>query len=253
MAMFTRVKTASEVKAMRVSGRMLASVLAVVASKVEPEVTTKKLADIAASELKKLGGKPAFLGYQGFPDVICISLNDEVVHGIPSLRRVVTSEDIVSLDFGVNYEGMISDGAISVIAGKAKPVDTKLVEQTKLALLAGINVVKDGVRTGDIGAAVQAILDKNHYGIVRDLVGHGVGHQLHEDPNVPNYGFKNTGERLVAGMTIAIEPMATLGSFDVGINPDGWTVRTLDGSRSAHFEHTVLITENGAEIMTELG
>lgn len=248
--MFTKVKTASEIKAMRTSGRMLASVLAVVASHVTAGVSTKELADIAASELKKLGGAPAFLGYQGFPDVICISLNDEVVHGIPNAKRLVQSGDIVSLDFGVKYDGMITDSAISVIADSASPADKKLVEQTELALAAGINVVKDGVRTGDIGAAVQAVLDKNHYGIVRDLVGHGVGHQLHEDPNVPNYGYKNTGERLVAGMTIAIEPMATLGSHDVGINPDGWTVRTLDGSRSAHFEHTVLITETGVEVLT---
>lgn len=250
--MFTRPKTGSEIEAMRISGQMLASVLAYLAKKLEAGMSTKHLADLAARELKRLGGKPAFLGYQGFPDIICISLNDEVVHGIPRTNRIVVEGDIVSLDFGVTYNGMITDGAISVIVGQ--PVsqdDVKLVEQTKLSLMAGINVVKSGIRTGDIGAAVQAVLDKGGYGIVRDLVGHGVGHELHEDPNIPNYGYKNTGERLISGMTIAIEPMATLGSDDVAINPDGWTVRTLDGSRSAHFEHTVLITERGAEILTE--
>lgn len=250
--MFTRAKTASEIEAMRASGQMLASVLKVVASEVAPGIGTKQLADIAASELKRLGGAPAFLGYQGFPDVICISLNDEVVHGIPRADRLVAEGDIVSLDFGVLYEGMITDSAISLIAGKpVSSADTKLIEQTKRSLMAGINAVKDGVRTGDIGAAVEAVLNKGGYGIVRDLVGHGVGHQLHEEPNIPNYGFKNTGERLVSGMTIAIEPMATLGADAVGIASDDWTVSTLDGSRSAHFEHTVLITETGSEILTQ--
>ncbi len=250
--MFTRPKTASEIKAMRTSGQMLASVLADLAKRLEVGMSTKHLADLAARELKKIGGKPAFVGYQGFPDIICISLNDEVVHGIPKKNRIIADGDIVSLDFGVTYDGMITDGAISVIAGQpASQDDVKLIEQAKLSLAAGINVVKSGVHTGDIGAAVQAVLDKGDYGIVRDLVGHGVGHELHEEPNIPNYGYKNTGERLVAGMTIAIEPMATLGTDDVAINPDGWTVRTLDGSRSAHFEHTVLITESGADILTE--
>jgi methionyl aminopeptidase len=159
----------------------------------------------------------------------------------------------VGLDFGVNYQGMITDAAISLIVGKTGDSKLKLlVRDTEAAMMAGISVVKDGVATGDIGAAVQAVLDKGHYGIVRDLVGHGVGHDLHEDPNIPNYGRAGHGQRLKAGMTIAIEPMATLGTDRVYIDPDGWTIRTRDGSLSAHFEHTVLITEDGAEILTSL-
>lgn len=250
--MFTRIKTANEVESMRVSGKMLASVLGLLAKKLQVGMSTKDLANQAAAELKKLGGQPAFLGYNGFPDVICISVNEEVVHGIPRSGKIIKSGDIVSLDFGVSYNGMITDGAISVLAGKASRLDSDLVSDTRLSLEAGINSVKGGVRTGDIGAAVEAVLNEHHYGIVRDLVGHGVGHHLHEDPNIPNYGFKNTGERLVAGMTIAIEPMATLGTDAVAMKDDGWTIVTMDASRSAHFEHTILITESGAEVLTGL-
>ncbi len=250
--MQTRVKTPTEIAAMRESGRMLATVLEVLRPLTQPGVTTQQLADRAASELKSLGGEPAFLGYQGFPDVICISVNDEVVHGIPSAERVIREGDIVGLDFGVSYKGMITDAAISVIAGKPlKPAHRKLLQLTEESLAAGIAVVHDGVRTGDIGAAVEAILKPHGYGIVRDLVGHGVGHHVHEDPNIPNYGRANTGPWLQAGMTIAIEPMATLGTERVYMHEDGWTVATYDGSRSAHFEHTVLITEEGAEILTQ--
>lgn len=238
---------------MRESGRMLATVLQLLRRRTEPGVSTKDLADLAAAELKSLGGKPAFLGYQGFPDVLCTSINEEVVHGIPSRQKIIQAGDIVSLDFGVVYRGMITDGALSFVVGKPKNEShAKLVTITEQSMLAGIAAVHDQVRTGDIGAAVQAVLDKHHYGIVRDLVGHGVGHHLHEDPNVPNYGRPNTGPWLSKGMTIAIEPMATLGTDRVYIAEDGWTVLTQDGSWAAHFEHTVLITEDGAEILTAL-
>lgn len=248
--MQTRVKTPREISAMRISGKMLATVLRALEPQVVPGVTTKEIADIAARELKGLGGEAAFLGYQGFPDVICISVNDEVVHGIPS-DKVIKQGDIVGLDFGVKYQGMITDGAISVIAGKPlKSSHKRLVEVTRQALDAGVAVVKDGVRTGDIGQAVEEVLKAQHYGIVRDLVGHGVGHELHEDPNIPNYGRANTGPWLQAGMTIAIEPMATLGTDRVYLANDNWTVLTYDGSRSAHFEHTILITRDGAEVLT---
>lgn len=249
--MFTRIKTTTELEAMRDSGRMLATVLVALKSHVDPGISTKQLADMAAKELKALGGQPAFLGYEGFPDVICISLNAEVVHGIPRETTIVQDGDIVSLDFGVNYRGMISDAAISVIAGKPKSQKhIALVKNTEISLMEGIAAVHDGVRTGDIGNAVEAFLNKHHYGIVRDLVGHGVGHFVHEDPNVPNYGRKNTGPVLNKDMTIAIEPMATLGTDQVLMANDGWTILTADGSWSAHFEHTVAITDDGAEIMT---
>jgi methionyl aminopeptidase len=252
MAMMTRVKTPQEIGYMRESGRMLATVLNLIKSQVKPGVTTKQLADAAAKELKKLGGKPAFLGYQGYPAVLCVSVNDEVVHGIPRPSRVIKDGDIVSLDFGVDYRGMITDAAISAIAGKGSAQNKKLVETTQKALFAGVDVLKDGARVGDISDAVQRVLDKGNYGIVRDLVGHGVGHALHEDPNIPNYGSKNEGPILKAGMTIAIEPMATLGDYGVTVDKDGWTVRTKDKSWAAHFEHTVLITQDGAEVLTTL-
>lgn len=251
--MMTRVKTSSEIANMRISGHMLASVLNYLKGQVQPGQSTKQIADLAAAELRRLGGKPVFNGYEGFPDVICISLNNEVVHGIPRSDRIVEAGDIISLDFGVNYQGMITDGAISfLVGGVGKPSHKKLVERTEQSLLAGIAAVHDGAKVGDIGAAVQAVLDKFGYGIVRDLVGHGVGHELHEGPDIPNYGKAGHGPRLSAGMTIAIEPMATLGTDKVWVLDDGWTIITQDNSWAAHFEHTVLITDDGAEILTTL-
>jgi len=251
--MQTKVKTASEIRSMRESGRMLATVLQALKPQAVPGVTTKQLADIAAGELKALGGKPSFLGYQDFPDVICISVNDEVVHGIPSKHKVINDGDIVGLDFGVTYDGMITDSAISIIVGRSKTQGhQRLLDDTKNALEAGIAAVHDRVRTGDIGYAVEQSLKHRPYGIVKDLVGHGVGHHVHEDPNIPNYGRAGTGPWLDRGMTIAIEPMVTLGTDRVYIAPDGWTVKTLDKSWAAHFEHTVLITETGAEILTTI-
>lgn len=251
--MHTRIKTDSEIAAMRESGRMLATVLSVLERKLMPGMSTKDLAEIAKQELRGLGGQPAFLDYNGFSDVICISVNDEVVHGIPRADKIIREGDIVSMDFGVTYQGMITDAAISRVAGKTAHKQVfELVAATEASMQAGIAVLRDGVQTGTVGHAVQAVLDEYGYGIVRDLVGHGVGHELHEDPNVPNYGKPNTGPSLSAGMTIAIEPMATLGTHKVFLEDDGWTICTQDGSLSAHFENTVLITEDGAEILTTL-
>ncbi len=250
--MQTRIKTDQEIAAMRESGRMLATVLQQVSSHVASGISTKDLAEAAKQELRKLGGQPTFLGYYGFPDVICISVNDEIVHGIPRQGHLVKEGDIVSLDFGVTYRGMITDSAVSVIVGKALPQAAKLVEDTSRSLMAGISAVHGGVRVGDISAAVQKVLDAGKYGIVRDLVGHGVGHELHEEPNIPNYGKKGTGPTLSVGMTIAIEPMATLGSYEIKTDTDNWTIRSADASLAAHFEHTVLVTTDGFEILTSL-
>ena len=251
--MQTKVKTNAEIAAMRESGRMLATVLAAIKPKVVAGVSTKQLADEAAKELESLGGLPSFKGYQGFPDVICISVNDEGVHGIPSTEIIIKDGDIVGLDFGVTYKGMITDSAISVISGKPKQKGhILLLTDTENAMMAGVASLKDQVRTGDIGSAIENSLKHRKYGIVRDLVGHGVGHEVHEDPNIPNVGRPNTGPWLSKGMTIAIEPMVTLGSEAVYIANDGWTVLTKNGSWSAHFEHTVLITEDGAEILTKI-
>lgn len=249
--MITQVKTASEIKAMRVSGQMLAKVLAELKAQLAVGMSTLDLSKLAEKELAALGGEPAFKGYQGFPEVLCVSVNDEVVHGIPRSDKIIREGDIVGLDFGVKYHGMITDAAVSVIAGKAKQKGhINLIKDTETALSAGVQAVHDGVRTGDIGHAVESALKHRKYGIVRDLVGHGVGHQVHEDPNIPNYGRPNTGPWLIKDMTIALEPMVTLGGHEVYMAQDGWTILTKDGSWSAHFEHTVLITEDGAEILT---
>lgn len=249
----TRIKSDAEIHAMKEGGQMLASVLNLLAKQLSPGMSTKDLADIAAAELKSLGGKPAFLGYEGFPDVLCVSINDEVVHGIPKKSKIIQQGDIVGLDFGVLHEGLITDAAISLIAGSPlSATDKGLVETTKRALDAAIEVVRNGVRVGDIASAAQKVLDERGLGIVKDLVGHGVGDYLHEEPNIPNFGLKNTGPVLKSGMTVAIEPMATLGGDKVFLGDDGWTVCTRDGSRSAHFEHTVLVTDRGVEILTTL-
>ena len=251
--MRTKVKTRTEIEAMRTSGGILAAVLRKVATEAVPEMTTKTLADIAAEELKALGGKPAFLGHEGFPDVICISINDEIVHGIPNTRRVLQGGDLVGLDFGVRYNGLLTDGAISIVVGKpTRPAIQKLLDVTKSSLDAGIAAVHDHVRVGDISAAIEeTILGYGSYGIPTELVGHGVGAYLWEEPNIPNYGRKNTGPWLERGMTIAIEPMVTLGTEKIRLKDDGWTIATADGSWAAHFEHTVLITDEGAEILTK--
>lgn len=250
--MKTRIKTGREIVAMRESGRILALVLVEVSKHVAPGISTKDLANVAAAELKALGGKPAFLGHEGFPDVICISINDEIVHGIPSPNRILAEGDLVGLDFGVSYQGMLTDSAMSVIVGIPKKVEhKKLLTITERALDAGIAAVHDMVRVGDIGAAIEAVLRPGKYGIPRDLVGHGIGQNLWEEPNIPNYGRAGTGPWLSAGMTIAIEPMVTLGTHQIVSDIDGWTIRTADGSLSAHFEHTVLILEEGAEVLTK--
>lgn len=238
---------------------MLATVLQTIEEAIEEGMTGLDIDRIAIDQLKKLGGKPAFLGVPGgrgvpdFPNTICISIDDAVVHGIPSDQPFKNGQ-IIGFDFGVVYEGMITDAARTFIVG-GKPRNEKekrLVDLTKISLDAGINAVRSGARTGDIAAAVQAVLDKGNLGIVRELVGHGVGHELHEAPEVPNYGFAGTGVLLKKGMTIAIEPMATLGEWRVVIDPDGWTIRTRDGSLSAHFEDTILVLDDGCEILTRL-
>jgi methionyl aminopeptidase len=248
--MFTRVKTAAEIEAMRTAGSIHAQILTDLCQRNLEGMSTKEVADLAAQQIKSMGGKPSFLGYQGFPDVICISVNDEVVHGIPRTDKLLQAGDIVSLDLGVTYDGMVVDGARSVLVASDDAQKQRLLRVTEESLRAGIKQLKNNCTTGDIGAAVQAVLDKQGYGIVRDLVGHGVGHYVHEDPNIPNYGKHGTGSRLKAGMTVAIEPMATLGDHRVTVDPDGWTVRTADGSLAAHFEDTVLITEAGYEVLT---
>ena len=253
--MFTSVKTNTEVEAMRISGRMLATVLAEVEKSTQEGVSTGYLASIAERELKSLGGKSVFKGYGDdvkFPAVICISVNDEVVHGIPSDEKIIKKGDIISIDFGVKYDGMITDAARTFYVGDVSNQVKKLILNTEKSMYAGIQQVRNGVRVGDISSAIQKVLVSGGYGIVRDLVGHGVGHSLHEEPDIPNYGFAGSGPTLHTGMTIAIEPMATLGTHTVTVDEDHWTIRTADGSLAAHFENTVLITDKGYDMLTEI-
>lgn len=249
--MFTKVKTDSEIAAMRESARILADILDMLEQTVDVGINMQEIDEIARREAKARGAETPFLGYADppFPGSICISINDEVEHGTP--RDIELKDgDIVSLDFGIKYKGMISDSGRTLPVGDVSSKNMKLLETTKRSLYAGIDVVKDGAKVGDISAAVEKVLKKGGYGIVRDLVGHGVGHELHEDPNIPNYGKSGRGSVLKAGMTICIEPMATLGDWRIVMDSDRWTIRTLDGTNAAHFEHTILITNNGAEILT---
>jgi methionyl aminopeptidase len=247
------IKTSSEIDAMRQSGAILAKILKHLVTKAQPGMSPKDLSIIASSELSAMGAEPVFLGYGGYPDVICISVNDQVQHAIPN-KTPLKNGDIVNFDFGVRYKKMITDAGVTIAIG-GKPLnddDARLLNGTQLARDTAIEHLKAGVRVGDISAIIETILKNHKLGIVKELVGHGVGHQLHEDPEIPNYGKAGTGPILQAGMTVAIEPITTLGSPDIYIEKDGWTIKTWDGTRSAQFEHTVLILENGSEILTSL-
>jgi methionyl aminopeptidase len=254
--MMNRVKSSAELDKLRTSGKILAEVLRRLAAVITPGMKTGYLGDLARKELAALGGKPTFLGYRPdldvppYPAVICISVNDEIVHGIPGPREIVAG-DLVGLDFGVNYEGMMTDGAVTVVAGaEPTPAQSKLLRATKEALDVGIQQVRGGAHTGDISAAIEARLKEDRLGIIHELSGHGVGDQVHEDPLILNYGRAGSGPKLKVGMTIAIEPMATLGNRHIYVAPDEWTIKTSDGSLGAQFEHTVIVTESGSEIVT---
>jgi len=249
--MNTRVKTSEEIVSIRKSGQILAEILAVLIKATKPGVTTKQIDELAAKELKLRSAKAAFLGYGGFPASICISINNEIVHGIPS-SRVIKQGDLVGLDFGVTYEGMITDSAVTVAVGEISDAAHNLLDYTQRALQAGIAVLKDGVRVGDIGQAIGDTLEKGGLKVIETLGGHGVGHQVHEEPYISNFGSAGTGQVLRAGMTIALEPIASIGTHETHLADDGWTYLTSDKSLSAQFEHTILITKNGAEIITEL-
>jgi methionyl aminopeptidase len=248
--MNTRVKTADEIAAMRESGRILAQVLQLLKRETKPGLTPRDMSALAAQELKRLGGEAPFKGFHGYPDIICISVNNQVQHSIPS-DEPLREGDVVNYDFGVSVRGMITDAGISVGVGKVSADAQRLLDGTSRALEAGIAQVKAGCRVGDISAAIEEVLKAHKLGIVRELVGHGVGHELHEEPNIPNYGRAGKGPILEAGMTVAIEPIATLGTEGIALDPDGWTLWSIDRSWSAQFEHTILVTEDGAEILTQ--
>lgn len=244
------VKTSEELAIMRSAGVVVADILVLLKSLVKPGMTTGEIDQIAREELKKRGAKPAFLNYHGFPGVICVSINSEIVHGIPSFARILRDSDIVGLDFGCIIDGWYADSAMTVPVGAISADAQRLMTVTRECLEKGMAAVKNGARIGDIGSAVQAHAEAAGYTLVREFVGHGIGRALHEEPPIPNYGKAGTGGRLKTGMTIAIEPMVNMGGPEVTTLGDGWTAVTKDGKLSAHFEHTVAVTETGFDILT---
>lgn len=247
-----RVKTEAEIQAMRDGGKILAQIFEGLKPRVQPGVSEKELDAWVDAEIKARGAVATYKTDEvKFPAAICISTNDQIVHGIPT-DYVLQEGDVVGFDLVIAYKGMKTDSAFTMVVGKANGVHKHLIQATEQSLYAGIDAIKGPVRTGDISAAIEKSLKSAKLGIVRELVGHGVGHEMHEPPEVANYGRKGTGALLKPGDTIAIEPMATLGGEKIQMDEDGWTINTWDGSIAAHFEHTVLITETGAEILTQL-
>ena len=244
------LKSKSELELMRVAGSITAQALLVGGELVKPGITTAQIDKAINRFIKSQNAIPSFLGYGGFPASACISVNDEVIHGIPG-KRVLLEGDIVSIDVGALYKGFHGDSAATFAVGRISSEATNLMEATKAGLYKGIEAAVVNNRVGDVSFAVQSYIEPLGYGIVRNFVGHGVGREMHESPEVPNFGNPGRGARLLAGMVIAIEPMINLGTGDVKTEADGWTIRTMDGRLSAHFEHTVAITENGPVILTQ--
>jgi methionyl aminopeptidase len=245
------LKLPDEIEKARASNLIVAEVLSRLREKVKPGVKTKDLDKFAEEIAEKRGAKPAFKGYRGYPHSLCISINEVVVHGMPS-KRVLEEGDIVGLDFGVYYQGFCGDSAITLPVGKVTQNASRLMQVTEQSLYAGIEQAKRGNRLGDISAAVQSVVEGAGYSVVRDFVGHGIGKNLHEEPQIPNFGEKGRGIELKSGMILAIEPMVNEGKYKVQVLLDGWTVVTKDGSLSAHFEHSVAITDNGPDILSKL-
>ena len=244
------IKTDTEIQKMRDAGRITALARQLAGEHVREGVTTKFIDRKVKEFIVSHGAKPSFLGLYGFPASACISVNEEVIHGIPSDERVLKYGDIVSVDFGAFYKGYHGDCAATFVVGDTDDESKRLIEVTRQSFFEGIKFAVDGNRVGDISAAVQAYVEKNGFSVVRDFVGHGVGKDLHENPDVPNYGKPGRGPRLQTGMTIAVEPMVNAGTWRVKTLSNDWTVVTIDGKRSAHYENTIAITENGVEILT---
>ena len=245
------LKTSRELKVMREACRISAEALKLAGSAVEPGVTTAELDKLAEKFILSQGAKPNFKNYNGYPATACISINNEVIHGIPSKKRVIKSGDIVSIDLGACFEGYHGDNAATFACGDISEEAKRLIDTTRESLYEGISAAVSGGRLGDIGAAIQQYVEQRGFSVVRKFVGHGIGTQLHEAPEVPNFGTFGRGIRLMPGMTLAIEPMINAGHYDVKVMPDGWTVLTKDGSLSAHFEHTIVITPDGPQILTK--
>ena len=246
------LRTAKEIDVMRKACVISAEALQIAGEAVKPGITTYEIDKIAYDYIKKQGAEPNFLNLYGFPATACISINDEVIHGIPSKTRVLRDGDIVSIDLGAKVDGYNGDNAATFACGKISEEAKRLCDTTRESLYKGIEQAVAGNRIGDIAYAVQSYCEERGFSVVREYTGHGVGTSLHEDPSVPNYGTPGRGQRLLPGMTIAIEPMINQGKKAIKCLPDGWTVKTLDGKLSAHFEHTVAVTKNGPLILTKL-
>jgi methionyl aminopeptidase len=245
-------KSPQEIQKMRRSGRIVRQVLETVKAAVAPNVSTMELEQVAAEVIQESGAKPAFKGYYDYPCVLCASINSEVVHGIPSEKRVLRDGDIVSIDCGVLLDGYFGDAAVTVLVGNGHPSEVKkLLEVTEVSLQRAIQAARIGSTVGDVGATVQEFVETNGFSVVREFVGHGIGTRLHEEPQVPNYGARGQGPRLKEGMVLAIEPMVNVGKPEVRVLEDKWTAVTRDGSLSAHFEHCVAVTKDGPLVLTE--
>jgi methionyl aminopeptidase len=244
------LKSQSQLTTMRKAGRIVWEVLQEMAGAAQAGVSTLEIDRLGEARTREKGAIPAFKGYRGFPASVCISLNQEVVHGIPSKKRKLQSGDLLKLDFGVILDGLFGDSAITVPVGEISAEAQKLIDVTRESMHRGIAMMQPDKRLHDIGHAVQAHVEAAGFSVVRDFVGHGIGHRLHEDPQLPNYGTAGTGMRLRAGMCLAIEPMVNVGTYEVEVLSDGWTAVTADGALSAHFEHSVAIGPNGPEILT---
>ena len=244
------LKTTKELSLMKEAGAVAAGALKAAGAAVEPGVTTEEINRIAHNFIVKSGAIPTFKGYNGYPAATCISINDEVIHGSPSKSRIIKAGDIVSIDVGATLNGYVGDNAATFAAGEISPEAQRLCDTTRESLYEGIKAAVAGGRIGDIGSTIQRYCEDRGFSVVREFTGHGVGKQMHEDPSVPNFGTPGRGVRLLPGMTIAIEPMINMGGAGIRQLPDGWTIKTKDGSLSAHFEHTVAITADGPVILT---
>ena len=243
------IKSEREIDIMRQAGRIVGAVLEILCRQVKVGMRTKELDVIAATEVERLGAKPSFKGYRGFPANLCVSVNDEVVHGIPG-ERVLQNGDIVSLDLGASFKGFQGDSALTIGVGEISPPTQELIKATEGVLTAGIAAARAGARLGDVSATMQSYAESRGYSVVREYSGHGIGRELHEDPQIPNFGQAGTGPELKEGMTLAIEPMVNAGDWRTRVGSDNWVVFTVDSSLSAHFEHTIAITDGVPEVLT---
>lgn len=245
-----QLKNSLQIKDMKEAGRITGEALLVAREHVREGISTYELDKLIREHIERSGAKPSFLGYGGFPASACISINDEVIHGIPSKKRIIKDGDIVKVDVGAFYRGFHGDAARTIPVGKVSDEALKLIEVTRQSFFDGVGALRAGGRMGDVGSSIQNTVESNGFSVVKQFIGHGVGHELHESPDVPNYGTAGRGVRLCTGMTLAIEPMVNTGCSDVYVLGDGWTVKTKDGGMSAHYENTVALTSEGAVILT---